>query len=554
MLCTVKIDGRTLEVPPGTTILEAARLAGVDIPTLCYLPGRAPLTSCFVCVVKLTDPQGRRQIVPACAFPITGNIEVVSGDEEVAALRRRALELLLGHHIGDCVAPCQLACPLRCNIPQILQYAREKRWAEALTLLRHNVGLAGVVAFTCSAPCEKACRRSQWDEGVATRAVFERLLIWESHASPGIKLVDETRTGKRVYIVGATLTGISAGWHLRKLGHDVHILEALPGRGELMARLFTEFLPVTNHQAQKEQLLAALKQDWHAIVASGVVVEWGHELPPNQPPESLLAMADAVLLACGQTARRLAESWGLPLAEELLEVDAKTFQTRLPAIFAAGSAVRGSLAPVRAIAEGQQVARAIDRYLKEISVTEAKSEFIFRAGKLSHEELAVLAARASSGPVLSRMPPPVGRAPSLEEIMAEVGEEASRCFRCACSAAESCKLRQLAARYGADPRRYASLRPPLTEVAQEGEVVYEPGKCIVCGRCVSVTEEWQEIPGITFVGRGFEVRVESPFGKSFSESLGVLADLCVRVCPTGALRRAQDCSAASAASASSSSG
>lgn len=66
-------------------------------------------------------------------------------------------------------------------------------------------------------------------------------------------------------------------------------------------------------------------------------------------------------------------------------------------------------------------------------------------------------------------------------------------------------------------------------------VVYEPGKCIDCGLCIQIAAQAGEQLGLTFVGRGFDVRMKVPFEKSLAEGLKVSGAKCVEVCPTGAL-------------------
>jgi predicted molibdopterin-dependent oxidoreductase YjgC len=85
------LDGRTVTAPAGSTILDACRAEGIDIPTLCFLESLTPVNVCRLCVVEVT---GSRVLVPACSRRAEPGMEVQTGSERVRHSRRMVLELL----------------------------------------------------------------------------------------------------------------------------------------------------------------------------------------------------------------------------------------------------------------------------------------------------------------------------------------------------------------------------------------------------------------------------------------------------------------------------
>jgi NADH dehydrogenase/NADH:ubiquinone oxidoreductase subunit G len=75
----------------------------------------------------------------------------------------------------------------------------------------------------------------------------------------------------------------------------------------------------------------------------------------------------------------------------------------------------------------------------------------------------------------------------------------------------------------------------FVQQTQHPDVIYEPGKCIDCGICIETASKAGEALGLTFVGRGFDVRVAVPFEATLAEGLRTAAAECVAACPTGAL-------------------
>ena len=117
----------------------------------------------------------------------------------------------------------------------------------------------------------------------------------------------------------------------------------------------------------------------------------------------------------------------------------------------------------------------------------------------------------------------------------EARAESLRCLHCDCRKPDDCLLRQHAEAYGARQVRYKADRRRFVQRTDHPEIIYEPGKSISCGICLQIASASKEKLGLTFIGRGFDVRVAVPFDASLAEGLQVAAAQCVLACPTGAL-------------------
>ncbi|MBQ4152721.1 MAG: iron hydrogenase small subunit [Oscillospiraceae bacterium] len=97
----IKINGTPLTVPKGITILEAARLAGINIPTLCYLKEINEIGACRICVVEV---KGARSLVASCVYPVSEGMEITTNSPAVMKSRRLTLELILSTHERKCLS------------------------------------------------------------------------------------------------------------------------------------------------------------------------------------------------------------------------------------------------------------------------------------------------------------------------------------------------------------------------------------------------------------------------------------------------------------------
>jgi formate dehydrogenase alpha subunit len=108
-MVTLTIDGKSIEVPKGAMLIDAAKKAGIPIPTLCYLELHSDMSgtnsSCRICMVEVA---GRKNLAPACSTPVMDGMDVKTCTNRVIGARKNMLELLLSDHAQDCLT-CEKA-------------------------------------------------------------------------------------------------------------------------------------------------------------------------------------------------------------------------------------------------------------------------------------------------------------------------------------------------------------------------------------------------------------------------------------------------------------
>jgi len=115
-MINLKINGVEYSVPAGITVLEAARYAGIDIPTLCYLKDVNEIGACRLCLVEVT---GARGLVTACVYPVNEGMEIFTNTDKVKAARKMNIQLVLSAHEKKC-----LSC-VRSTTCELQKFAQE---------------------------------------------------------------------------------------------------------------------------------------------------------------------------------------------------------------------------------------------------------------------------------------------------------------------------------------------------------------------------------------------------------------------------------------------
>lgn len=511
------IDGQPVEVEKGQTILAAARKLGVEIPTLCHLEKCGPLNTCQVCLVKVITG-GQSRLVPSCGTVATENLVVESETIEVHEARRTALELLFSDHVGDCLSPCHRLCPLMLNIPVMIRQIQAGRTDEAAATVFDALPLPSVLGMICHHPCEQGCRRGNWDSPAAIRDM-EHFVVKQNQAalSPHIASCHSS-TGKSVAIAGAGPTGLSAAFYLARKGHKVTVIDRQSAPGGTLRTVPESQLPAAELVADIAQL--------HRM---GIEFKQGLELGGQITIDGLLLGFQAVVIATGENEKGALQTYGVALADNAIKTDPNNCSTSLTGVFAAGSVVRPVKQLVRVLAEGRAVAECVHQFLCDRPVRRPEKSFSSTMGRIDPGELREFL--RSANPSISAKP--CDRCSGLNRR--EAVTEAARCLHCDCRSSGHCLLQHYAQVYSVDGGRFKSERRKFEMQSQPGGVIFEPGKCILCGICVKLAEKASEPLGLSFVGRGFDVRIAVPFNGEINHGLRLAAVECVKHCPTGAL-------------------
>jgi heterodisulfide reductase subunit A-like polyferredoxin len=321
------------------------------------------------------------------------------------------------------IPPCTATCPLHCNAQGYVALISQGKFKEALALVREKLPFPGILAYACSHPCEKECKRIEEDRPIPI-CHLKRFLV-DHVEEPEIELKPSQEKDQKVAIIGGGPSGLVAAYDLRKLGYQATLFESRNDLGGLLTHGFPSYrLP-----------RQVIEKDLSVLNKMGVEIRLNTEVGKDVSPETLLQFFDAIFIGVGMTG---AESMthifkGLKRTRKgSIQVNPISLETNLKRIFAGGDSVTGPGTIIESMAHGRKGAISIDRYLRGEDLVEGRES----EGKQTSPFQSTLPdSKRKEREVLPDMVKPLGSGLASEEAI----EEANRCLNCGgCSDCGEC--------------------------------------------------------------------------------------------------------------------
>ena len=321
------------------------------------------------------------------------------------------------------IPPCTATCPLHCNAQGYVALISQGKFKEALALVREKLPFPGILAYACSHPCEKECKRIEEDRPIPI-CHLKRFLV-DHVEEPEIELKPSQEKDQKVAIIGGGPSGLVAAYDLRKLGYQATLFESRNDLGGLLTHGFPSYrLP-----------RQVIEKDLSIINKMGIEIRLHTEVGKDVSPETLRQSFDAIFIGVGTAG---AESI-THIFKELnstrkgtIQVSPISLETNLKGVFAGGDSVTGPGTIIESMAHGRRAAISIDRYLRGEDLVEGRES---EGKQISPFQSTLPDSKRKEKEVLPDMVKPLGSGLASEEAI----EEANRCLNCGgCSDCGEC--------------------------------------------------------------------------------------------------------------------
>ncbi len=286
-IVSIKINDKVISSESGSNLLEVAKINDIHIPHFCYDKRMEAYGGCGLCVVEV---EGNPKLVRSCSTKITEGMVVNTNTEKVQQTRSVALKLLSSDHRGDCRPPCVMACPAETDIQGYVGLIANGQYSDAIKVIKEKIPMPASIGRVCPHPCETACRRTSVEEAVSianlkTFAADIDLFETETPFMPEV----QNSTGKRIGIVGAGPSGLTAAYYLLMQGHDVELFDMMDKPGGMLRYGIPEYR-LSNNIIDKEI---------ESIEKMGATFNYNKKLGSDYTLEDLDHNFDASYIAIG---------------------------------------------------------------------------------------------------------------------------------------------------------------------------------------------------------------------------------------------------------------